>query len=125
MRYLASQHQGQLNIETSSAGLEAHGLNPNAIAAMHGQGIDISNHTSDVLDVEMIDDADLIVTVCSHADANCPLVPATKRKLHIPFTDPAKAVGTDDEITQCFFEVCLQIRESMSALIVKLEAEAG
>ena len=37
-----------------SAGIEAHGLNPNAVKAMNEVGIDISNHTSDIIDPEYL-----------------------------------------------------------------------
>ncbi|SUM32394.1 arsenate reductase [Staphylococcus gallinarum] len=38
-------------------------------------GIDISNHTSDLIDSEILNQADLVVTLCSHADNNCPVLP--------------------------------------------------
>ena len=100
-----------------SAGLEAHGLNPRAIAAMASQGVDISKQTSDVLNDEMIERADLIVTVCSHADANCPIVPPGKRKLHIPFDDPAGFTGSEEEVRAGFDRVCLEIRKAVEKLL--------
>ena len=39
----------------------------------------------------MTESADLIITVCSHADSNCPILLPDKEKLHLPFADPAKA----------------------------------
>lgn len=124
LRHLAAEHCPELGISTSSAGLEAHGLNAGAVKAMADQGIDISNHSSDVLNTEMIDAADLVVTVCAHADANCPLVPPHKRKLHIPFTDPARASGSAEEIARCFEQVCLQIREKMKILLEEIRANS-
>ena len=123
LRHLAAEHYPDLGISTSSAGLEAHGLNAGAVKAMSDQGIDISTHSSDVLNTEMIDAADLVVTVCAHADANCPLVPPDKQKLHIPFTDPARASGSAEEIAWCFEQVCLQIRDQMKILLEKLQTD--
>ncbi len=40
--------------EVKSAGIEAHGVNPNAIKAMKEIGIDISNQTSDIIDLETL-----------------------------------------------------------------------
>ena len=37
-----------------SAGIETHGVNPKAIEAMKEVGIDISNHTSDLIDNNII-----------------------------------------------------------------------
>lgn len=50
-----------------SAGIESHGVNPKAIEAMKEVGIDISNHTSDVIDKDILNNADLVVTLCDHA----------------------------------------------------------
>lgn len=125
MRHIAAKEAPALGIEVSSAGLEAHGLNPGAVQAMADHGIDITGHSSDVLDDDRVAEADLIVTVCSHADANCPLVPPQKQKRHIPFEDPAKATGTEAEIAACFSRVCLEIREGMSALITELQRESA
>ena len=124
-RHLAAEQAPELDIVVSSAGLEAHGLNPGAVAAMAVHGIDISQRSSDILDAEMIEQADLIVTVCSHADANCPLVPPNKQKRHIPFDDPAKATGTPEEVTACFDKVCLEIRDAISALITELQTQSA
>lgn len=103
-----------------SAGLEAHGLNPLAVSAMARHGVDISAQTSDVLTTQMLEQADILVTVCSHADTNCPLIPAQKKKIHLPFFDPAKAQGSDKEIDACFDAVCLEIKQEISALLESL-----
>ncbi|MER2171467.1 MAG: hypothetical protein ABS938_12640, partial [Psychrobacillus psychrodurans] len=36
--------------EVYSAGIETHGVNPDAIKAMNEVGIDISHHSSDIID---------------------------------------------------------------------------
>ncbi|KIL72946.1 arsenate reductase (thioredoxin) [Bacillus badius] len=81
-----------------SAGVEAHGLNPNAVKAMKEAGIDISNHTSDILDLETLHTADFIVTLCGDAADKCPMTPPSIRREHWGFDDPAKATGTEEEI---------------------------
>src|SRR5690625_6297289 len=45
--------------EVHSAGIEAHGVNPNAIKAMNEVGIDISNQTSDIIDLDILNQATL------------------------------------------------------------------
>ncbi|API91480.1 MULTISPECIES: arsenate reductase (thioredoxin) [unclassified Virgibacillus] len=72
-----------------SAGIEAHGVNPNAIAAMKEVNIDISNQTSDVINPEIIKQSSLVVTLCSDADNNCPILPSNVTKEHWGFDDPA------------------------------------
>lgn len=89
-------------LEVQSAGIEAHGKNPRAIAVMQEAGVDISGQESSRLTSAMLDWADLLVTVCGHADEHCPVLPPGKQKMHWPLEDPAKATGTEDEIMQKF-----------------------
>jgi len=102
---------GSDKYEVRSAGLEAHGLNPRAVQTMKEAGIDISNHTSDVIDPEILKQADYIITLCGHANDNCPVVRNDKaERWHWGFDDPAKATGTEEEITAIFAEVRDSIR---------------
>ncbi len=63
-----------------SGGIEAHGVNPKAIEAMKEVGIDISNHTSNLIDQNILHQSDLVVTLCSDADKNCPILPPSVKK---------------------------------------------
>jgi len=96
--------------EVFSAGIEAHGKNPRAITVMQEAGIDISHQISEVVDVSILESLDLLVTVCSHADAHCPAFSIKGKREHWPFDDPAKATGTEHEIMLEFSRVRDQIR---------------
>ncbi|MGE7364870.1 arsenate reductase (thioredoxin), partial [Staphylococcus cohnii] len=72
-----------------SAGIETHGVNPKAIEAMKEVDIDISSHTSDLIDNDILKQSDLVVTLCSDADDNCPILPPNVKKEHWGFDDPA------------------------------------
>jgi len=122
-RALATELVPELDLQVSSAGLEAHGLNPNAVATMAALGVDISSQSSDILTDEMLAETDLVVSVCSHADSNCPLLPPGTRKLHLPFEDPAGATGSQSEIDAVFLTVCEQIRKGISELLGNLAEE--
>ena len=88
--------------EIQSAGIETHGKNPRAIAAMQQAGVDISHQQSTRVTDDMLKQADLVVTVCGHADEHCPVLPPDTRKEHWPLQDPAKAQGTEAEIINQF-----------------------
>ncbi|SFT15867.1 arsenate reductase (thioredoxin) [Paenibacillus sp. BC26] len=104
--------------EVKSAGLEAHGLNPRAVQIMSEAGIDISNHTSDVIDPEILKDADYIITLCGHANDNCPVVRNDKaQRWHWGFEDPAKATGTEEEIMAKFGEVRDSIKSRIEQFV--------
>jgi len=92
--------------EVKSAGLEAHGLNPRAVATMREAGIDITTQTSDVIDRDTLAQADYIITLCGHANDHCPVVHNDKAaRWHWGFDDPAKATGSEEEIADKFREV--------------------
>ncbi len=88
--------------EVFSAGIEIHGVNPRAIASMKEDDIDISNHSSNAIDEYRNTAFDFIITVCDNANERCPYFPSTAKKFHHNFPDPAKAIGTELEITNEF-----------------------
>jgi len=100
-----------------SAGIVAHGKNPRAIAVMKEAGVDISGQESEQLNPAMLEELDLLVTVCGHADETCPAVPVSCEKQHWPFDDPAKATGSEEEIMAEFRRVRDQIRNRIEAFI--------
>ena len=73
-----------------SGGLETHGVNPKAVEAMKEVGINISNHTSDLINNTILKQSDLVVTLYSHADAHCPTMPSGVKKEHWGFDDPSR-----------------------------------
>lgn len=91
--------------EVRSAGIEAHGLNPNAVKAMKEVGIDISNQESETIDSEYINNATMAVTLCGDAADRCPMTPPHVKREHWGFDDPAKAEGTEEEKWQVFQRV--------------------
>jgi len=115
-----ARHLGGDLLIAESAGIEAHGKNPRAIAVMKEAGIDITDQESTRVTDEMIQRADAVVTVCGHADEHCPLLPPEVMKLHWPLTDPAKAAGTDDEILNQFRATRDEVRCRVEDLIRKL-----
>ncbi|MDQ0186932.1 arsenate reductase (thioredoxin) [Cytobacillus sp. FSL W7-1323] len=103
-----------------SAGIEAHGLNPKAVEAMKEAGIDISQQTSDVINTDILNQADLVVTLCGDAADKCPITPKEVKREHWGFDDPAKAIGTEEEKWQTFTRVRDEIGERL-----KRFADAG
>ncbi|MEI6780346.1 MAG: arsenate reductase ArsC [Verrucomicrobiota bacterium] len=77
-------------IEAYSAGIEKHGMNPHAVKVMAEAGVDISQHYSktpaEIGPVQF----DYVVTVCGHANENCPIFPGKAMVVHVGFEDPPK-----------------------------------
>ena len=99
--------------EVYSAGIETHGVNPNAIKAMNEVGVDISHHTSDLINPDILNKATLVVTLCGDAADKCPMTPPGVRREHWGFEDPAKATGTEEEKWAVF----QQVRDAIGARI--------
>ena len=101
------------NLIVCSAGTEATGkLNPMAVAVMKEIGIDISNHTSDSVDIYLDEEWDYVITVCGGANEACPAFTGkVKHRLHLGFDDPSHAVGTDEFIHSEFIRVRDEIKE--------------
>ena len=104
---------------TYSAGLEAHGLNPYAVAVMAEAGVDITTQQSQKLDELAEIDFDYVVTVCDHAHETCPVFPAGARVVHQAFDDPprlAAAAGSEDAKRQIYRRVRDEIRSFVQTL---------
>ena len=108
--YLEYFTRGQ-EVNVYSAGVETHGVNPKAIATMKEDGIDISNHTSNLIDEYLGVDFDYVITVCDNAKERCPYFPTKAQKFHHNFPDPAKATGTEEEINAEFRRVRQLIKD--------------
>jgi arsenate reductase len=110
-------------IEPHSAGIEAHGMNPHAVNVMAEAGVDItgqsSKRVSSLADVPF----DLVVTVCGHADENCPAFLGKSRIVHVGFDDPpklAKFATTEEEALKHYRRVRDEIREFINRALLAL-----
>ncbi len=85
-----ARHLKSDRIEAYSAGIETHGLNPDAVRVMAEAGVDISGqrskHVSELRGVEF----DFVVTVCDHAHESCPVFPGRAKVIHVGFDDPPR-----------------------------------
>ena len=64
---------------------------------MKRDGVDISNHTSNLVSEYLDIKFDYIITVCDHANENCPYIPSKNAvRIHKNFTDPSKIINSID-----------------------------
>lgn len=115
-------------VEPYSAGIETHGLNPNAVKVMAEAGVDISGqrskHVNELLEVSF----DVVVTVCDHANEHCPIFPGPVRRVHVGFDDPpalARTARSEEEALFHYRRVRDEIRDFIARLPQSLEAEHG
>ena len=106
-------------VNVYSAGVETHGVNPKAIATMKEDEIDISHHTSNNIEEYFGVDFDFVITVCDNAKERCPFFPTNAKKFHYNFPDPAKAIGTDEEVKAEFRAVRQIIKDYCEEFVNK------
>ncbi len=73
-----------------SAGIEKHGLNPLAVKVMAEAGVDISGHSSKLIEELPVREFDYVVTVCDNAHESCPIFPGRAVIIHHSFADPPR-----------------------------------
>ena len=106
-------------IEAYSAGIETHGLNPNAVRVMAEAGIDISTHKSECVDDLLDIPFDTVITVCNHAHETCPMFPGQATVIHVGFDDPpalAANAATEEETLTHYRRVRDEIRAFVECL---------
>lgn len=88
--------------EIYSAGIEAHGVDPVAIAIMNEDHIDISNHTSNSINDYHHIRFDYVITVCDNAKERCPVFPSTTLHFHCHFFEPAEVTDNYEQRLHLF-----------------------
>jgi len=104
-------------ISAYSAGVEKHGMNKRAMAVMYEAGVDISDHSS-----KLVDDLpegiqfDYVVTVCGNAHESCPMFPGKTKVVHVGFEDPPFLTKdmTDEE---AILDVYRKVRDEIKAFV--------
>lgn len=110
-------------IEAYSAGIETHGLNPNAVKVMKEAGVDISSQQSQNINEFRDVKLDLVVTVCGHAHETCPYFPAGCKVVHVGFEDPpkmAKALAEEGKSEEEQLDCYRGVRDEIKAFVEKL-----
>ncbi|MFW6151529.1 MAG: arsenate reductase ArsC [Verrucomicrobiota bacterium] len=107
-------------IEAYSAGIETHGLNPNAVKVMAEAGIDISCQSSKKADDLEDVDFDYVITVCGHANETCPMwLKGQAKVIHAGFDDPprlAENAASKEEALNHYRRVRDEIRDFVQKL---------
>lgn len=114
-------------IDSYSAGIEKHGLNPNAVLVMQEAGVDIASQSSNTVEELGPIAFDFVVTVCGHANENCPVFLGPARVVHFGFDDPpklAKDLKSESEILNCYRRVRDEIKGFIETLPKSLDKKS-
>ena len=117
--------RGGSRVESLSAGAKPSGyIHDGAVRATQELGLSVDGQRSKSIDEFLPPQGsppDLIISVCSNADRDCPVFPADVERWHWPFDDPADATGTDEEIQAEFRrvrdEIVAKLDENLDAVL--------
>jgi len=119
-------------LEPYSAGIETHGLNPNAVKVMAEASVDITKQKSKNINDLIHIPLDVVITVCGHAHETCPVFPANARIVHVGFDDPpelarelAEAGANEEEQLDAYRRVRDEIKAFVEQLPDNLEENAS
>lgn len=118
------RHDGGGRFAVESAGTRPGHVRPEAIAVMAEVGIDISGHRSKSVDEFAAEAFDVVLTVCDHANENCPVYPGHAHRIHHRFDDPAAVEGSWEVRCAAFRRVRDEIRAYLRAFIAQRSALA-
>jgi arsenate reductase len=113
-------------LEVFSAGTQpAARVNSYAIRVMQEIGLDISRGKPKSVSQFVSQSFDYVITVCDDADRDCPVFTGrVGKRIHIGFTDPARATGSDEHVMSVFRQVRDQIRTKFGEFYKK-EIKSG
>jgi arsenate reductase len=113
--------------EAHSAGLDPKGVNPYTIQVMQERGIDMSGQRSKGVQVYLGKVLfQYLITVCDHADKNCPTVwPGVNRRMHWSFEDPAAFEGPEEGKLAKFRQVRDQIEARIKDWLLEQSQASG
>jgi arsenate reductase len=102
-----------------SAGTHPAGyVHPLAIQVLQEIGIQHDGRSKNVDELRQVP-FDLVVTVCDSAAEECPLWLGPGKRIHLGFIDPAKAVGTQQEVLQVFRSVRDEMLDKLPVLLAQ------
>jgi arsenate reductase len=113
------RHDGGASFDVASAGTKPSYVRPEAIAAMHEIGIDISGHRSKSVDEFAGQGFDYVITVCDNAKESCPVFPAATKRIHWSLEDPAAVQGPEEERLAEF----RRVRDQLGSLLRQFAKE--
>lgn len=116
------------SLHAYSAGVEKHGLNPNAVKVMAEVGVDISKQVSQHIDEFKEIPLDVVVTVCDRAHESCPVFPGDCKVVHMRFDDPptlAKALAEEGGSEEAQLDLYRKVRDEIREFVEGLPESLG
>ena len=109
--------------EVHSAGLEPKEINPLTVRVMEEIGYDLSGQRAkDVAEYLGKHHFGYLITVCAHAEENCPKTfLGVSERIHWPISDPAAFRGSEAETLERFRQARDEVAARIEAWLQKLD----
>lgn len=116
-----ARHYGRGLIEAHSAGISGgESVHPLAARVMLESGIDIRARRPKKVDPDLFEQMDIVITLCSDKNPNCPARGRNLRRLHIPVEDPARFEGTEEKKLAAFRSARDDIEQKINSLLTEI-----
>ena len=103
-------------------------INPRTVIVMNELGIEMRGNKPRHVDIYKNSDFDYVITVCGHANENCPAFPGQAKVVHVGFDDPPKLAAnaqTEEESLSHYRRVRDEIKAFVQQLPVGLSRPNG
>jgi len=104
-----------------SAGIMPIGVHPDAVASMNESGIDISESSSDFLDLSLINGTNYIITLCGAARDRLPYLPRGIKHIHWDIENPDKVYPSEQARRYGFAAIRDEIETRVKKLLEQIE----
>jgi len=106
LRYFADDY-----FDVFSAGIDSSRINPYTIKVLEELNFDLSEqYSKSISDFLGHINFDIVITVCSEADKECPTIPGIKQRLHWDIENPSIFKGSEEEKIAFFRKIRKDIR---------------
>ncbi len=112
-------HDFKGQVEAVSAGTEPKGLDARAVQVMAELGIDIAGQESKHISAYEEQQFDYVITLCGDANEKCPLFFGGVKRMHMGFSDPPRASGSEEEVLAVYRQVRDAMRGQIGAFLKK------
>ena len=104
-----------------SAGSHPSRVNANAISIMEEIEIDISNHTSNLINEYLNTGIDIVISVCDDAKRSCPVFPEKTMKIHWSIDDPFQGWDKNEKSLNNFRKTRIELKDRIQKFINEME----
>lgn len=111
-------------VKVKSAGIAIQDIDPLTVTVMAEVGINMTKQMPVRVNSELLEWADLIVTLCDKVEEQCPIMSFDTMKLHLPLSNPAKVTGDEQTILDAYRQTRDKVKKRVEHVLSKLPQPA-